>query len=81
VPHIVAMYTAFGTVAIAAGAPKFLTAMTLAFASNLMMSLTHFAAGFVDQGTWWKLGFYVSVINLIIWSVIGGLWWKLLGLW
>jgi len=90
VPHIVAMYTAFGTVAIAAGAPKFLTAMTLAFASNLMMSLTHFAAGpspiyfgagFVDQGTWWKLGFYVSVINLIIWAVIGGLWWKLLGLW
>jgi DASS family divalent anion:Na+ symporter len=64
--------------------------MTLAFASNLMMSLTHFAAGpspiyfgagFVDQGTWWKLGFYVSVINLIIWAVIGGLWWKLLGLW
>jgi DASS family divalent anion:Na+ symporter len=50
-----------------------------------MMSLTHFGAGFVDQGAWWKLGFYVSrplaVINLIIWSVIGGLWWKLLGLW
>lgn len=90
VPHIVAMYTAFGTVAIAAGAPPFLVAMTLAFASNLMMSLTHYAAGpspiyfgagFVDQKTWWKLGFYVSFINIVIWSGIGGMWWKFLGMW
>ena len=55
VPHIVAMYTAFGTVAIAAGAPKFLTAMTLAFASNLMMSLTHFAAGPSPDLLWRRL--------------------------
>jgi len=90
VPHIVAMYAAFATVAVAAGAPPFLTAMTLAFASNLMMALTHYAAGpspiyfgagYVDQGSWWRMGFYVSLINLVIWAGVGGVWWKLLGFW
>jgi DASS family divalent anion:Na+ symporter len=38
-------------------------------------------AGYVDQTTWWKFGFLVSVINLIIWVGVGSLWWKLIGLW
>ena len=88
--HISAMYAAFGAVAVAAGAPVFLAALCLAFMSNLCMSLTHYAAGpapiyfgsgYVDQGTWWKLGFLVSVINLVIWVGVGSLWWKVLGLW
>jgi DASS family divalent anion:Na+ symporter len=88
--HITAMYSAFVTVAVAAGAPVYLAALALAFMSNLCMSLTHYAAapapiyfgaGYVSQGTWWKLGFWVSVINMIIWVGLGSLWWKVLGLW
>ncbi len=88
--HITAMYSAFVTVAVAAGAPVYLAALALAFMSNLCMSLTHYAAapapiyfgaGYVDQGTWWKLGFMVSVINIVIWVGVGSLWWKALGLW
>ena len=88
--HITAMYAAFIAVAVAAGAPPYLVALALAFMSNLCMSLTHyggspapifFGAGYVDQGTWWKVGFMVSVVNLIIWVGLGSLWWKLLGLW
>lgn len=88
--HISAMYAAFAAVAVAAGAPVFLAALCLAFMSNLCMSLTHYAAGpapiyfgsgYVDQGTWWKLGFLVSVVNLLIWAGVGSLWWKVLGLW
>lgn len=88
--HISAMYAAFIAVAAACGAPVFLAALTLAFMSNLCMSLTHYAAGpapiffgsgYVEQGTWWKLGFLVSIINLIIWVGIGSIWWKILGLW
>lgn len=88
--HITAMYSAFVTVAVAAGVPVYLAALALAFMSNLCMSLTHYAAapapiyfgaGYVSQGTWWKLGFWVSVINMIIWVGLGSLWWKVLGLW
>jgi divalent anion:Na+ symporter, DASS family len=88
--HITAMYSAFVTVAVVAGAPVYLAALALAFMSNLCMSLTHYAAapapiyfgaGYVSQGTWWKLGFWVSVINMIIWVGLGSLWWKVLDLW
>ena len=88
--HITAMYPAFIAVAVAAGAPAYLVALSLAFMSNLCMSLTHYAAGpspiyfgagYVDQSTWWRLGFIISVINLIIWVGLGSIWWKFLGLW
>ncbi|WP_093687009.1 anion permease [Sporolituus thermophilus] len=90
VAHITAMYAAFASVAVAAGAPAYLVALALAFMSNLCMSLTHYAAGpapiyfgagYIDQGTWWKLGFIISVINMVIWVGIGAIWWKVLGLW
>ena len=90
VAHITAMYAAFASVAVAAGAPAYLVALALAFMSNLCMSLTHYAAGpapilfgsgYVDQPTWWKLGFMVSVINMVIWVGVGSMWWKVLGLW
>lgn len=90
VAHITAMYAAFVSVAVAAGTPVYLAALAFAFMSNLCMSLTHYAAGpapiyfgagYVDQGTWWKLGFVVSIINIVIWVGIGSMWWKVLGLW
>jgi len=34
----------------------------------------------VSVGTWWKLGLMVSIINIVIWGVVGALWWKVLGL-
>ena len=88
--HVTAMYPAFVAVAVAAGAPVFLAALSLAFLSNLCGGLTHystgtapiyFGAGYTDQGTWWKLGFAASVVNMIIWIGVGGIWWKILGLW
>jgi DASS family divalent anion:Na+ symporter len=88
--HITAMYAAFTAVAVAAGAPVMLAALAFGFLSNLCMSLTHYAAGpspiffnagYIDQGTWWRLGFTISVVNLVIWVGLGSLWWKILGLW
>jgi len=35
----------------------------------------------VDLGVWWKLATLASVVNILIWLVAGGLWWKVLGLW
>ncbi len=88
--HVTAMYAAFLTVAIAAGAPPMLAALILGFFGNLFGSLTHygsgpapifFGAGYVSQGKWWTVGLIVSIINIVIWFGVGGVWWKVLGLW
>lgn len=90
VAHIGAMYGAFLAVSIALGTPPVLAAFTLAFFSNLDGGLTQYASGpapifygsgYVSISAWWKTGFVVSVINVIIWLFIGSLWWKACGLW
>lgn len=88
--HVSAMYIPFLVVIIAAGAPPALTVLMLAYFSNLSASLTHygttpapiwFGAGYVRQRTWWYLGFVASVTNILIWTVVGLIWWKILGWW
>lgn len=88
--HITAMFAAFFAAGISLGAPPMLLALMLAFSSSLMMSLTHygtgtapivFGSGYTTLGEWWKVGFVVSVVNLLIWAIVGGAWWKLLGFW
>ena len=88
--HIAAMFAAFLAVAVAVGTPPYLATLALFFASSISQSITHYAAGpapiyfgagYVSQGTWWKLGFIVSAVNLIIWIGLGSIWWKILGLW
>ncbi|HCR2982710.1 DASS family sodium-coupled anion symporter [Serratia marcescens] len=88
--HVTAMFAAFFAAGIALGAPPALLGLILAFSSSLMMSLTHygtgtapiiFGSGYVTLGEWWKAGWVMSVVNLLIWIVIGGTWWKLLGYW
>jgi len=88
--HATAMYTPFLVVILASGAPPYLAVLSLAYFSNLDASLTHygttpapiwFGAGYVKQRTWWWLGLVVSVSSILIWTVFGMLWWKLLGWW
>jgi divalent anion:Na+ symporter, DASS family len=88
--HVSSMYAAFLAVSVAVGTPPLLAALALGFASNLFSSLTHygsgpapvlFGSGYVELSTWWTFGALASGINLLIWFVVGGLWWKLLGLW
>ena len=88
--HIGAMYAAFLAVAVAVGTPPLLAAISFAALSNIMIPLTHYGggaapilygAGYVPQGTWWKLGFIIVTVNLVIWLGIGLLWWHVIGLW
>lgn len=88
--HATAMYTPFLAVMLAAGAPPGIAALSLAYASNLMASLTHygttpapiyFGAGYVSQPRWWRVGLIVSVVSLTIWMTLGALWWKVLRWW
>ena len=88
--HISSMYAPFLAVAIAVGTPPLLAALVLAFFSNLFSGMTHygtgpapvfFGTGYVEMGDWWKLGGLLSVVNILIYFVAGGLWWKVLGIW
>ncbi len=88
--HVSAMYIPFLVVIIAAGAPAALTVLSLAYFSNLSASLTHygttpapiwFGLGYVKQRTWWWIGLVVSMTTILIWTVFGFVWWKILGWW
>lgn len=88
--HIVAMFSAFLALGIAVGVPPMLMCLSLFFGSHYYGSLTNygggpvailFDSGYVDIGEWWRQGFLVSVLNFIIFMVIGAVWWKFLGLW
>ena len=82
-------YPAFLSVAISLGVSPTYSALVLAFLVSLSGCLTHygtavapiyFGAGYVDAGTWCRLGFILSLAYLFIWTVIGGWWWQLTGL-
>ncbi len=86
--HITAMFAAFFAAGVALGAPPMLLALTLAFASSLMMSLTHYAtgtapiifgSGYTTLNEWWTAGVVMSVVNLLLLAVVGGVWWTMLG--
>jgi DASS family divalent anion:Na+ symporter len=88
--HVTAMLIPFLAVTIAVGAPVGVTVLLLAYFSNLSAGLTHygttpapvyFGTGYVKQKTWWTIGFLASIVNIIIWSVAGLIWWKILGWW
>ncbi|OVA19423.1 Sodium/sulfate symporter [Macleaya cordata] len=88
--HIGAMFTAFLSVSSALGTPPLFAAMVLSFLSNLMGGLTHYGIGsapvfyganYVPLAKWWGYGFLISIVNIIIWLGVGGVWWKFIGLW
>ncbi|WP_159565479.1 DASS family sodium-coupled anion symporter [Budvicia diplopodorum] len=87
--QIAALYAVFLGVGINLHIPVMPMALMLAFTSSLYCSLTQyshargpilFGAGYVPTGTWWRVGFVVSLINQAIFLVLGLLWWKAIGL-
>lgn len=88
--HTTALYPALIAVIVGAGAPPVLGAIALGCIGNFCSCLTHygngvgpiyFGAGYLSQGTWWKIGFIMSLVYLFIWLVIGFGWWKVIGFW
>ncbi len=84
------MFGAFYGAGLALGAPPMLFALIMASATGIMMSLTHYASGsspviygsnYVSMTEWWKAGFIMSVVEILIFGTIGIIWWKVLGYW
>jgi DASS family divalent anion:Na+ symporter len=89
VAHVTAMFPAFFAVALGLGAPPLVAALALGFFSSLNAAMTHygtgpapivFAAGYLTQAQWWRVGFLMSLVHLAIWLPIGFMWWKIIGL-
>lgn len=73
---------------VAADIPPFTAAAALGILSNANGRLTQygidsgpvmFGAGYVTQGEWWKAGFLMSLIDMVVWLVVGPPWWQALG--
>ena len=88
--HVSSMYAPFLGIALAVGAPPLVSALVLAYFSNLFSGTTHygcgaapifFGANFMTTARWWRTGGLISVLNISIWLGVGGVWWRILGHW
>lgn len=88
--QVTALYPGFLAAALAAGIPPMMAALPLGYFSSLNAAMTHygtgsapvfFNAGYVRQADWWRFGFLISLVNLLIWLGLGTVWWKIVGMW
>ncbi len=87
--HIMALFAAFATILVAAGAPVLGVLILLGALCNSASFLTHygcgvtpifFGAGFMGQGEWWKIGFIITVMHIVVWMGVGLPVMKMLGM-
>ncbi|TDT33814.1 anion permease [Naumannella halotolerans] len=88
--QIVAMYAVFVGAAITAGAPPMFAALVFGFIGNLFGALSHYASGpsaviygsgYVKVGEWFRIAFAMSIVIILIWTITGGAWMYVLGMW
>lgn len=87
--HVGALFSPFLIGSIALGALPLPTALAFLYASSLFGSLTHygigpapilFGSGYITLNAWWRVGFLMSIANIIIWVLSGCVWWWFLGI-
>ena len=88
--HIAAMAVPFFVVCLSAGSPPLVTIALFAYFSCLCGCTTnyssgpviiYFGLGYVRAPKWFKIGFVVSLFHIVTWTVIGLIWWKIIGWW
>ncbi|ATI35670.1 anion permease [Rhodococcus erythropolis] len=88
--QIVAMYAVFLGAAVATGAPPLFSALVFGFIGSLFGGISHYASGpagviygsgYIKTSEWFRIGFVMSVVIILIWTIIGGAWMKLIGAW
>lgn len=86
--HVMALFGTFAAVLITAGAPALGVLIILGVLANSCSFLTHygcgvtpifFGANYMSQGQWWKIGFLISTMHIVVWLLIGLPWMKLIG--
>ncbi|NND32812.1 MAG: DASS family sodium-coupled anion symporter [Saprospiraceae bacterium] len=88
--HIAAMVIPFLSVCAATNAPPMIAVAVFAYFSCLCGCTTnyssgpviiYFGLGYEKAGRWFKIGFVISLIHIVVWLGSGLLWWKILGWW
>src|SRR5664279_4808392 len=78
--QVVSMYSVFLGAAITTGTPPLFAALVLGFIGSLFGGLAHsssgpagvvFGSGFVKTSEWFRIGFVMSVVLILIWTVLG----------
>lgn len=86
--YISVMYSVFLMILIGAGVPPLISALYLGFVAILSAGLTHYgigsapifySSGYSSTKSWWSMGLIISIINLLLWTVVGAIWWRMLG--
>ncbi|MDU3514579.1 MAG: DASS family sodium-coupled anion symporter, partial [Veillonella sp.] len=83
--RITALFSAFAAILVAMGAPIPFTILLFGLMNSPGCTLTHyssgvtpifFGAGYVPQGTWWRVGLAISVVSFMIhfWAGTFGMW-------
>lgn len=88
--QITAMYAVFLSTSVAAGAPPLFAALALGYIGNLFGALTHYSSGpsaliagsgYIKISEWVRIALIMSIPVIVIWTTIGGLWMRLIGIW
>ena len=86
--YISVMYSVFLIILINAGVPALVASLYLGFVGILSAGLTHYgigsapifySSGYSSTKSWWSMGLLISIINLLLWTVVGTVWWRTLG--
>jgi len=89
VAHVSALFQPFLLMMVQTGTPGIPAVLTLAFVSNLMMTLTPYASAqsavifggnFITVPQWYKAGFSFFAFYWVVWICSGAVWWKMIGL-
>jgi len=88
--YVATMIPVLFTIALVADIPFLPLVFLIAFAAGYGGMLTHyggalspvlFGTGYVDQGTWWRIGAMAVLISFVTTFVTGLPWWKMIGIW
>jgi len=89
VAHVSALLQPFLLMMVKTGTPGIPAVLSLAFVSNLMMTLTPYASAqsavimggnYVSVSQWYKAGFVFFVFYWFVWVGSAAVWWKMIGL-
>ena len=88
--HVTSLYAMFLIALVSTGNPPIICAFVLSTFASLSSGLTHygtgaapvfFGANYIPVRTWWSIGLKMSFLTILVWGVVGGVWWKFLGYW
>ncbi|WP_123575878.1 DASS family sodium-coupled anion symporter [Luteococcus japonicus] len=88
--HTASMFAVFLGVGLSLGLPGIPLLAFLGAIPTLMGCLTHygngpaplyFGAGYVEMGAWWRNGLVLGVMHMLVWLLVGPLWWNIIGVW